>query len=88
MRWWPRWCPFTVTDTPVIVAHRVGWPDQDFVRGTLGDIASKVKASTIRSQAIILIGEVFGARERDELKKSKLYDESFAHGFRKPQCRQ
>ena len=69
-------------DTPVIVAHRVGWPDQDFVRGTLADIVSKVKAPPFGSQAIIMIGEVFGARERKELKKSKLYDEAFEHGFR------
>ena len=75
--------PFYGPDTPVVVAYRVGWPEQDFVRGNLGDIVSKVKAASVRNQAIILIGEVFGARERDELTKSKLYDESFEHGFRK-----
>ncbi len=70
-------------DTPVVVAHRVGWPDQGFVCGSLADIAAKVKAAGIRSQAIIMIGEVFGARGGKELKKSKLYDEAFEHGFRK-----
>ena len=75
--------PFYGPDTPVVVAYRVGWPEQDFVRGNLGDIVSKVKAASVRNQAIILIGKVFGARERDELTKSKLYDESFEHGFRK-----
>jgi precorrin-4 methylase len=43
---------------------------------------SKVKAAAIRKQAIIMIGEVFGPRDMKELKKSKLYDESFEHGFR------
>jgi precorrin-4/cobalt-precorrin-4 C11-methyltransferase len=70
-------------DTPVVVAHRVGWPDQSFVYGNLADIASKVKAAGIRSQAIIMIGEVFGARGGIEMKKSRLYDEAFEHGFRK-----
>jgi precorrin-4/cobalt-precorrin-4 C11-methyltransferase len=75
--------PCYPSDTPVIVAHRVGWPDQSFVWGTLADIAAKVKAADIRSQAIIMIGEVFGVRDGKELKKSKLYDEAFEHGFRK-----
>jgi len=75
--------PLYGPDTPVVVAHRVGWPEQAFLEGTLADIASKVKSNDIQSQAIILIGEVFGARRRKDLKKSKLYDESFEHGFRK-----
>ena len=70
-------------DTPVIVAYRVGWPDQEFLHGTLADIVAKVEAAGIRSQAIIMVGEVFGARGKDDLKKSKLYDEAFEHGFRK-----
>jgi precorrin-4/cobalt-precorrin-4 C11-methyltransferase len=74
---------FYPPDTPVIVAHRVGWPDEGFVHGNLADVVSKVQDASIRSQAIIMIGEVFGARDGKELKKSKLYDESFEHGFRK-----
>jgi len=75
--------PYYDSDTPVIVAHRVGWPDEDFVRGNLGNIVSKVQSAGIRSQAIIMIGEVFGARGGKELRRSKLYDEAFEHGFRK-----
>ena len=75
--------PFYGPETPVVVAHRVGWPDQEFLSGSLADIVSKVKAAGIRNQAIILIGEVFGAHARADLKKSKLYDETFEHGFRK-----
>jgi precorrin-4/cobalt-precorrin-4 C11-methyltransferase len=69
--------------TPVVVAYRVGWPDQEIVRGTLEDIARKVQASGIRRQAIIMIGEVFGVRSRDQKTRSKLYDETFSHGFRR-----
>jgi precorrin-4/cobalt-precorrin-4 C11-methyltransferase len=70
-------------DTPVVVAYRVGWPDQTFVEGVLSNIAEKVKASGIQRQAVILVGEVFGARSGRELKRSRLYDESFEHGYRK-----
>ena len=68
--------------TPVVVAYRVGWPDQSFVEGTLDDIAAKVKDADINRQAIIMVGKVFGVRSAGELKPSKLYDESFSHGFR------
>lgn len=69
-------------ETPVAVAYRVGWPDQAFVRGTLADIAGKVKEAGIRRQAIILIGEAFGERSEKNAPRSKLYDGSFEHGFR------
>ncbi len=69
-------------DTPVVVAYRLGWPDQTLVHGSLGDIAEKVKDAGIRRQAIIMVGRVFGIRGGEELKKSKLYDESFSHGYR------
>jgi precorrin-4/cobalt-precorrin-4 C11-methyltransferase len=69
-------------DTPVVVAYRVGWPDQALLQGTLTDIVSRVQASGIRSHALVMIGRVFGVREHGLLKRSKLYDEAFEHGFR------
>lgn len=69
-------------DTPVVVAYRVGWPDETFLYGTLRDIAEKVREAGIRRQAIIMVGKVFGMQGGNELKRSKLYDESFSHGFR------
>jgi precorrin-4/cobalt-precorrin-4 C11-methyltransferase len=70
-------------ETPVAVAYRVGWPDQILVEGTLADIAEKVAAAGIKRQAIILVGPVLGVRQAKQLKRSKLYDETFSHGFRK-----
>ena len=35
--------PLYGADCPVIVAYRVGWPDEQFIHGTLADIAGKVK---------------------------------------------
>lgn len=69
-------------ETPVVVAYRVGWPDQCIVEGSLADIAGKVRESGIRRQAVIMVGDVFGVWEAEELKPSKLYDESFSHGYR------
>lgn len=68
-------------DTPVVVAYRVGWEDEAFISGTLYDIARKVKDAGINRQALILVGRVFG--ERDETKRSLLYNGTFSHGFRK-----
>ena len=71
-------------DTPAIVAYRVGWPDQELIRGTLQNIAGKVRGAEIERQAIILVGDVF--RKNDpagkKVKRSKLYDEAFSHQFR------
>lgn len=76
--------PNTSAETPVVVAYRVGWPDQSFIHGTLADIAGKVRAAGIDRQAIILVGEVFGTPDEGKSKRSKLYDESFGHGYRQP----
>jgi precorrin-4/cobalt-precorrin-4 C11-methyltransferase len=69
--------------TPAVVVYRVGWPDQQIIGGTLDNIAGKVRAAGIERQAIILVGDAFGMNDRGEqLKRSKLYDGEFGHGFR------
>jgi precorrin-4/cobalt-precorrin-4 C11-methyltransferase len=69
-------------ETPVVVAYRVSWPDQQMIRGTLGTIAGLVQAAGIERQALIMVGPVLAAREGDLKARSKLYDANFAHGFR------
>ena len=44
-------------DTPVAVVYRVGWPDELVIRGTLKDIAGKVRAAKITLQALIIVGD-------------------------------
>jgi len=66
-------------DTPVVVACRVGWPDEKFIAGTLTDIAKRVEKSGIKRQAVILVGQALSGELKD---RSKLYDPTFAHGFR------
>jgi precorrin-4/cobalt-precorrin-4 C11-methyltransferase len=71
-------------DTPAIVAYRVGWPDEKFIHGTIETISENVRNAGIGRQAIIMVGAVFGAAGQSDgiTRRSKLYDESFSHGFR------
>ncbi len=64
---------------PAAVVYRASWPDQQIVRGTLADLAEKVKAAQISRTAMIVVGE---ALQRD-IPVSKLYDADFTHGYRK-----
>ncbi len=70
-------------DTPVAVVYRATWEDEKIVRGTLKDIAQKVKEAGIQRQAMIIVGETLGQGSRVRSKKSKLYDRDFEHGYRK-----
>ena len=69
-------------ETPVVVAYRVSWPDQQLIRGTLGTIAGLVKGSGIERQALIMVGPVLSARKGELKARSRLYDQDFSHGFR------
>ena len=66
-------------DTPVAVVERASWPDERGIQGTLADIAQKVKASGIKRQALIIVGEVL---RKKGYQPSRLYAKDFAHGFR------
>jgi len=72
--------PYYGADCPVVVAYRVGWPDQMFIRGTLGDIRLKVRDEKITRTALILVGPVMG--EVQEFKDSALYDPAIPHVLR------
>ena len=66
-------------DTPVAVVYKATWEDQKIVRGTLLDIADKVREAGIRKTALTVVGDFLG----DEYELSKLYDKTFTHEFRK-----
>jgi len=66
-------------DTPVAVVEKASWPDQHIVRGTLADIAEKIKNSEIRKTAMILVGRALAG---DATAASKLYDAGFSHEYR------
>jgi len=68
-------------DTPVAVIYKASWPDEKVVRGTLKTIAGKVHKAGIKRQALILVGSALG--NTGDKHRSTLYQEGFAHGYRK-----
>ena len=66
--------------TPVAVVYRASWKDQKIIKGTLEDIAKKVKDEKITRTAIVIISDVI---DPETYEYSKLYDKNFSHGYRK-----
>ena len=71
--------PLYGEDCPAIVAYRVGWPDEQFIRGTLATIREKVRQSKISRTALILVGRVLG---ENRFQDSALYNPEHAHVLR------
>jgi precorrin-4/cobalt-precorrin-4 C11-methyltransferase len=67
-------------DTPVAVVKKASWKDQMIIKGTLEDIAGKVKEAGIEKTAIIVVGNVLNP---GNIIPSKLYDAKFSHEYRK-----
>lgn len=65
-------------ETPVAVVYKATWPDQKILRGTLADIAQKVRDAGIKKTALTVVGDFLG----DEYDLSKLYDKHFTTEFR------
>ena len=72
--------PHYGADCPVVVAYRVGWPDQMFVKGTISDIQPKIRAAKITRTALILVGPAL--REVQDFRDSALYDPAMPHVLR------
>ncbi len=77
-------------DSPVAVVYRVGWPDEKVIRGTLADVAAKVREAGITLQALILVGKALdsslrqpGSSRRAEATTSHLYSEDYTHRYRR-----
>lgn len=67
-------------DCPVAVVVRATWPDQEIIRGTLKDIAPKVRAAKITRTALILVGRVLS--EETDFSDSAHYDPKHVHVLR------
>ncbi len=70
-------------DTPVAVVYRVGWPDELVIRGTLKDIASKVRAAKITLQALIIVGDAVDPGLDAAGAVSHLYSADYTHRYRR-----
>jgi precorrin-4/cobalt-precorrin-4 C11-methyltransferase len=66
-------------ESPAAVVEKASWPEQHIVRGTLANIADKVRTAGIHKTAMILVG---AALSDMETAASKLYDAGFSHGCR------
>ncbi len=71
--------PFYGSECPAIVAYRVSWPDEQLIRGTLGDIREKAKEAHIPRTALVLVGEALADEGAAE---SRLYAADHHHLMR------
>ncbi len=72
--------PYYGADCPVVIAYRVGWPDQHFLYGTLATIRRKVLDAKITRTALIFIGPALN--EVKDFRDSALYDKDHVHVLR------
>jgi precorrin-4/cobalt-precorrin-4 C11-methyltransferase len=72
--------PHYGADCPVAVLHRVSWPDQDGVVGTLADIAEQVEAKGFTRTALTLVGRVI---QPEGFPASYLYSPEHAEWYRR-----
>ena len=71
-------------DAPILVVQKASWPGEEkIIRGTLADIKQKCQAEKVGSQAMIVASPTLGAANWADLVRSKLYDPSFTHRFRR-----
>lgn len=66
-------------DTPIAIVQRASWKDEKKIIGTLKNISQLVKKENINKTAQILVGNFLG----NNYSKSKLYDKTFTHEYRK-----
>jgi len=66
-------------DTPVVIAYRVGWPEQALFFTTIEETASTAKEHSISRQAVFLVLPALGRGGA----ASRLYSSEFEHGYRK-----
>ena len=72
--------PLYGKDCPVIVAYRVGWPDESYIYGTLSEIRSKVQEAKITRTALIFVGPALA--QTTDFRDSALYDAEHVHVLR------
>lgn len=66
-------------NTSVAAVYKASWKEQKIIRGTLANIANKLKKAKIDRQTIIFIGDVL---DKKKWQYSCLYSPKFSHKFR------
>ena len=72
--------PFYGADCPVIVAYRVGWPDEAYLHATLSTVHKAVQKEKITRTALIFVGR--GLDQSTDFRDSALYDAEHVHVLR------
>ncbi len=65
-------------DTPAAIVYKATWPDEKVVRTTVAGLEQAAKENGITRTALITVGSFLG----DRYERSRLYDPTFAHGYR------
>lgn len=66
-------------DTPAAIVYKATWPDEKVWRCTVGTLAETAREAGVKNTALITIGGFLG----DAYDRSRLYDPTFTHMFRK-----
>jgi precorrin-4/cobalt-precorrin-4 C11-methyltransferase len=66
-------------DTPIAIVYKASWPDEQVIAGRLDHLHALVRENKITKTALIYVGKFLTA----EGTRSKLYDATFTHGYRK-----
>ncbi|WP_338556194.1 precorrin-4 C(11)-methyltransferase [Paenibacillus sp. KS-LC4] len=71
-------------ETPIAVVRRASWPDQLIIRTTLAGLDNAMREHGIRAHAMILAGWALDPElHNKDAHRSKLYDKTFTHRFRR-----
>ncbi len=66
-------------DCPAAVVYRASWEDEKVLRCRLDELEAKVKEEKLFKSAMLVVGRVLAGHGA----KSRLYDKTFAHMYRK-----
>ncbi len=70
-------------DTPVAIVYKATWPDEVVIRSTVATMADDMRRHGVTKHAIMLAGWAFDPHIHERGYRSKLYDRTFTHGYRK-----
>lgn len=66
-------------DTPAAIVYKATWPDEKVIITTVGELAKSIADNRIKKTALIIAGNFLKNTEN----RSRLYDGSFTHEYRK-----
>lgn len=68
-------------DCPVAIVVRASWPEEQIIRGTLGDIEAKLAEEPVERTALIFVGKGLAS---EDFRESALYSTDYVRRFRSP----